>query len=552
MTDPIAFAALPLPGDAPADPNPNAPGANVYSFQELAEYNPEAVLYVALGNKDHNVRLKVLVDYVLGAVGEAQIPEDVVRQAAMELFVNNALDNLEIPTAEITDANLEEKVLALQGLKDLVERITAVEGKVEQLTPPDLTKYAQLASGLVRNKAVVVDANGALINTVLGSTRLVYVYKRRTAATFSDGSLEAPYESIQEALDSVGTSITNAVILIQPSQSGNYAGFNVTERINLMLVGYGCTDAHTVRIDGAVTNTGAGGTRLRLKDVQIKQTDANVPAYTHNGTQARDYFKNVTMEPASSSQTTPVMVLTDVRNWIDFEDCNISGLVLINGTSTNSALVAFRSANADKMVIDLQADTKVLINNTTRIGSIKQSKGIVEVNHTHNFVGDAQGVAIDSTGGEVSLSFTNLFKGAQSLKIKRAAGLSPVRLNRVAIDPNLVTGPVDFVEKQLALFLARPQFTGEVIPEPTLPERSVKVTRTSQNGYFYDKLSGRVLQVAAGAAATTATAITSFELVGKEVTVPVTKAPSTDEFYVELTDAESQGAVFIYGPFTNT
>ncbi len=214
MTTPGSFSSIPNPGETP---NPSAPGVNVYSFRELAEYSPEAVLYVALGNEDRNVRLKVLVDYILANVEESQIPEDVVRRQEMEDFVTTAVSSIVVPEQEITNSNLGEKVTALESIINLSSRLLALEGRVDELTPTDMSLYVKVSQGTQRSKPLVLNENGELTHVTLGSTRVFYVYKRNTPLANANGSLEAPFDDIQSAIDAIGKSISNSVILVQPS-----------------------------------------------------------------------------------------------------------------------------------------------------------------------------------------------------------------------------------------------------------------------------------------------------------------------------------------------
>lgn len=547
MASPVAFSSIPNPGETP---NPSAPGTNIYSFQELETYNPEAVLYAALGNQDRNIRLKTLVDYILANVQEGQIPTDVVRRAEMESYVAEMLETLVIPDQEITDANLAEKVNGLETIINLTQEIAELNEKVETLDPPDMAAYVKVAPGTQRGKPLILDPNGDLTHRPMAAPiRVVYVVKRTTPLTNPDGSRNAPYDTIQDAIDGIGTSVSNSVILVQPSQSANYPGFTVDGRNNITVMGCGCTDSHAVRIDGAVVNKGEG-TRFRLKDVQLRQTDPNVPVYTNEGTLGRDYFKNVTMEMTSSSQTTPLVHLKNVRNWIDFEDCNMSGIVLIDGTAGPSALVAIRTANAEKMAIELNSKVKVVVNHTFRIGNIKQTDGEVEVNHVHGFIGK-DGVAIDSQGGSLSVNYTDLYRGDTSLKLVRGKELTPALLNHTSVDPVMIDGPVKFKETDLLAYQLRPEFTLEA--DTSVPgERKVKVQLTQRKGYYYVAFEGKVLQVGEDGDVKNPLAVTPFVLVDGSTELEVEKAPNATQMYLHMHDVNSlPDEGFLYGPFPN-
>ena len=536
------------------DSNTSAPGFNLLSFSPLTGYSPEAVLYAVLNNTDHTVTLADLVSYVLSGVAETQIPSDVVRRLELESYVAAQIAEIIMPSGgDITESNLANKVSSLEDIVALKSGLDSLVESFNDLTIPSTVGFIKAATGLQTNKAIVLNEDGELINTSLGSLNIFHVVGRVVAdGAIKDGSLENPFTEIQEAIDAIPVGSSNILINVMPSEAGDYQGFSFTGT-NLVVSGYGCTDAHNVRIVGSIAVEGDLTTRFRLKDIQVRQASASVPAYHSKGTLARDYFKNVTFEPFSSSQAQPVVVLEDVKNWIDFEDCNIGGKVSIIGTATGSALVAMRAGNADTTHITLDSEVKLLINNCTRFGSIDQKAGTVEVNYSHTFTGK-DGYALTSSGGTASMSYTNLKKGNGFLKIKRSVGLSPVVLTSTSTGPTSnVEGPVVYSGTEQLATLTNPVFDlsmGAVVEGV----RSATLKRVATKGYYFESLSGSIVQTEAGADPLDGGTTTPFTVAyaDKELGVSYPHTPSLPEVYVILTDGDNDDAVFVYGPFINT
>lgn len=530
------------------------PGFNLLAFEQLPGYEPDAILYAVLNNQDHTVALSTLVEFILQGVTAAQLPEDMVLRQAMEDYVTARILAIELPSGgEVSEAEFSNKVAAVEGIIALKEGLQAIQDTLSGISIPSIEGFVKASEGIVAGRAVTFNEAQELINVNLGSTRVLYVARRTVASgALKNGSLEAPFVEIQEAIDSVPPSYSNVVIMVMPSESGSYQGFTVSGRVNTSVFGYGCTDAHMVKIEGSVKVEGGGGTRFRMKDVQIKQTNTGLPAYHSVGTQARDYLKNVTIEPVSGAQVTPIVILEDVNNWIDFEDCNLGGKVSIIGTAGTNALVAMRSGNATTTHVNLDSNVKLLVNNCTRFGSIEQFDGTVEVNYSHTFTGK-NGFALISEGGEASMNYTNLKKTDGSfLKIKRATGLNPVQLLNVALGTVQTEGPVVHLEDTSVQRATDPVFA--FTPGPVVEgSRQASLVRLMTKGYYYDTLNGQVVQVAAGGDPTTGTNTTDFTLTytekNKVVEYPV--AEDLPEVYVLLKDPENNDRTFVFGPYSN-
>lgn len=224
-----------------------------------------------------------------------------------------------------------------------------------------------------------------------------------------DGSLLAPFKTIQDAVDAVPSNQSNAVIVIHPSVAGgDYAGFTVNDRTNLFIVGEGNVDFHPVKMTGTITITG-NTTRIRVKNLAIA---ANVNTETQliiTGTQGRHYFENVTIEPRAN-YTGDVVQIDNLTNWVDFVNCNIGGRVVLGGEPSANALVAFRNANHPKLDLKVVGDYLVRMHEITRIGRISREQGRVFLSNVRGFY-SVEGKAIVSSGdvaGVLSMDLVSL------------------------------------------------------------------------------------------------------------------------------------------------
>lgn len=541
-----------------AVPNTELPGTQVAALEPLESFDPNAILYVVVNGQDFHIRLDKIVELIAAGVDEVILPDDLVTTEFLQQYVTQAIEELQTNPGsgaggDLTASQLENMLGESESFQRYVESVRTLKLAVDNLHNADPATLVKKGTTAQTGRVIGMDDEGVVENLVLGSTKVVYVCKRNNPK-YKNGSLSAPFVTIQEAIDSVGTSVSNMIVMLLPAETGDYEGFTINGRVNVTVFGQGVTDAHMLRIVGPIVNEGAAATRFRLKDVQLKQNDAAIPAYHNKGTLGRDYFKNVTVEQASASQVTPVVKFENTKNWHDFEDCNINGFFDVEGEAGPGALIAFRSCNALGTKIRLNSNVKILLNFNTRFGYIIQNQGSVEINYTHTFAGN-NGVAVESNGGDLALNFVNLIgPDGVDQKVVRQDGLPPASYNNVSVrDPGSLVGPkVDLIKEQIEDMI-RPIFTISY-GGTTDGLRQVTVKRVATKGYYYSTLQAKLVQTLVGGNPLAENVThTSFDIEYAEpntdTSVPVTSG--LPEMHLVVSDPNNEGKTFVFGPFGN-
>jgi len=344
---------------------------------------------------------------------------------ASEAFVNNAISTIvdaapeslntlqELATALGDDANFAATVTNALATKASTQALedglaTKADAEVVQDTFAKSVVFPSLLEFLDGHYPVFFNGEW----TVGDSKHAKYVWvDSGKAPLFRDGSYEFPFAQIQEAVDAISSTPVAAVINVVAG-STNYAGFTINNLLNLQIQGFGLNDAQQVKIVGEVVYTGAGCTRVKMKDLQIQSSAVDKSAFTVDGTQGRHYFENVTLSKFSGAQSVPVFDLKgNFSNWIDCFNCNFSGIVGLGGTPAANALFATRGGNDDGLKIIQTAAMNIVVNNHSRMGYIEHIGGNLSVTNAQHWTGQG-GVAIKSTapaaaGSSVSVLYSD-------------------------------------------------------------------------------------------------------------------------------------------------
>ncbi len=364
---------------------------------DLAEYVTGETLQMSLAEKADAVAL-------LGLATSQEVAEGLAGKldsAAAEGFA----------TSEQLAEGLGDKAdsYALEGLATTEALTQGLAGKadtsslssfVTQTQLEELDTGVHVPEAAAPNTVLTVGNAGVVTASRVDDGRTYHVVGG-TAHPTADGSLVAPFGTIQAAIDAIPSAQSNAVIVVHPSVGGaNYDSIVINDRTNLFIVGEGNIDAHPVKIVGSISITG-NTTRVRVKNISFgADTEVNEQLIITGG-QGRHYFDNVTFEPRAN-YTGPVAVISNLTNWVDFVDCNIGGRIELTGEPSVNALVAFRGGNHPKFDLHVLADYLVRMYDCTRIGRINRAAGRMYLSNMRGFYG-VEGVGIVSAGEETGI-----------------------------------------------------------------------------------------------------------------------------------------------------
>lgn len=347
-----------------------------------------------------------------------QIRQDVAAKATAQ-DIQNALGGY----AKTTDVNeaVSTGVSGLEKTSDVDSKISgvmqAMEGKasIESLAAKvDQADFASAVEtlGSKADKDDIPDVSGfltqsqvaAAVTQMLADTpdfvrtnaplvsRVIWVSAQADAAV-ATGSMVRPYKTIQAAVDAVPANQAGWTIIVQPA-NGNYAGFTVNGKINMMIQAFGANGAHAVVVNGTVKYEGASTTRIRLRDIAIR-APLNGHAFWDAGTLGRHYFLNVNMEPAAGTVAETVLFEGAYSNWTSFDDCAISGTVRLADGGSNPS-VYFNGNNAADTHVVIDGDYKLFVSTAIQFGSVEHNNGEADIRQVPRWTGKG-GVAVKST-----------------------------------------------------------------------------------------------------------------------------------------------------------
>ncbi len=229
----------------------------------------------------------------------------------------------------------------------------------------------------------------------ISTGRLLWVNDAGNPAV-ANGTINRPYTTIQDAIDNAPG--TNSVILVMPRSDGstNWEGFTIHNRNNITIQGWGLTDAHAVRVDGAVTISGTT-TRAKLKDLSIWSTTTTEVPLTIQDTEGRHFFDNVTIERFVGSTVPAVEIAGILQNWVAFVFSNVGGPVMLGGTPAADTIVSFRNSNHPLTTITVDHDNYIcMVYDTPRIGHTTHAAGQLLMKNVAEIT-PTSGVGITST-----------------------------------------------------------------------------------------------------------------------------------------------------------
>lgn len=297
----------------------------------------------------------------------------------------------------------------------------------------------------------------------LDTARLFWVNSGTDIETGRDGSIRAPFRQIQEALDALTPMTQSFVLLVVPTNAGaNYEPFTADGFTNVTIQGFGCVDSHSVRIDGKNQITGATATRFRIKDLSMWNNDVNEPALVINTPLNRHFFQNVTIQAIGGTTVPIVDVQGDASNWLDWNECNISGRIKL-AASTHNAIFAMRDSNSDTCHIESDGGWKIRVANATRMGSVDSIDDQVELTNVVGWTGKA-GVAVKHASNTRPLTMhgCNLQKPDNTWLSVEKTGTADYQLSAENVNPTI--GVWNGINRAYA----RPSSYYQPVPEFTL------------------------------------------------------------------------------------
>lgn len=380
---------------------------------------------------------------------------------------------------------MQQSIPSIDGLVDGEALTTALQPyvKTEDLpAAPDLSGFATTQAlqalgetipsieGLVSESALAetVDPINQAVQLLLSGldlARLYWVNGSTGVEAGRDGSIKAPFRQIQEALDALTTMTQSFVLLVVPKGgNANYEPFVADGFNNVTIQGFGCVDAHSVRIDGKNEIIGETATRFRLKDISLWNDDVNEPALVIDTPLNRHYFQNVSIQAIPGTTAPIVDVRGDNGNWIDWNDCNVSGRIKL-AASTKNAIFAMRDGNSDTCHIESDGGWKIRVSNTTRMGSIESVDDQVELTNVVGWTGKA-GVAVthESDTRPLTMHGCNLQKPDGTWLSVQKTGVADYQLSEQNVDPTIG------VWNGLNKAFARPSSYYQPVPEFTFSD----------------------------------------------------------------------------------
>ena len=297
-------------------------------------------------------------------------------------------------------------VVTAQELASVAATIPTEEQMAEKLTKPAAEDLG----------SVLAYENGTLVHKTLQTGRLFFVNGQYTGE-LQNGSLLHPYKTIQGALDAAPASST---IMVMP---GAYNENLTNVRDNILVQGFGCTDAQQVNVIGTVTVGNPArptNTRFRMKDIQLKNANVDSPVLVFGDTAGRHYFHNVTVEPIAGTTVPPVQFTGAISNGVDFMFCNFGGEVLLAGAPNNCS-VTWRHAGHAGLVVNMVENYNVIYHGGTRAGFINHANGSLSVSNSIGFVGqNGKAVVSSSNVGTLAIQHSSLMTPAlEKLKIEK-------------------------------------------------------------------------------------------------------------------------------------
>ena len=375
-----------------------------------------------------------VVPDVSGFVTEQQVQEMIpapadlsgyVTQEELQQAIPAPIDTSNFATVQdipdvssfVTSQQVQEMI---PGPVDTSEFVT--QDQVLELIPApvDLSNYAtkdEIPS--VEGFASLTQVQEA-INTVIAETdafarvgtqpigRILWV--SGGANEVQDGSMLAPFNTIQQAVDRANQDTYPWTIICMPATGNGYRNDVVVEgKSNILIQGWGCQGAHNVQIVGTVTLRGSTTTRIRMRDIAIRP-NGDAPTLVFDGTAGLHYFQNVNAE-ALAGQTVPNVIFRNgEQRWTSFDKCDIGGRVVIENTVAPTLAVYFNGQNHIGCHLEIEGESKVYVRDGGQFGSITHNAGDLEVKYIGSWGGKDSNAIVSTQGERVHLKFLDLQK----------------------------------------------------------------------------------------------------------------------------------------------
>lgn len=354
------------------------------TLEQYATVASVDALNVAVAEKMSAAEVQNAISGLATQAEVAQQVSDAVSTKASILDLEALQQNVNTQLESKVSGSELELALQTKADKDVVAQVIQdLSEKADVSQIPDVSAFVDM-SQVAQAVQQSLDSTQSFVRVdETPVSRILWVCGKEVPG--ANGSINRPYETIQQAIDSIPGTATGYVILVMPRQTGNYAGFVVNGKLNMLIQGFGCNGAHAIVVNGTVTLSGANTTRARLKDFQIK-APLNGQGLVVDGTQGRHYLQNVTIEPASGTIAPTVVFKGGYKNWTSFDDCAVGGDVHIEADVDPSASVYFNGNNAATNVY-LDGPGKLIVRQAIQFGYVEQNAGSIDLRHISSFEG---------------------------------------------------------------------------------------------------------------------------------------------------------------------
>jgi hypothetical protein len=230
--------------------------------------------------------------------------------------------------------------------------------------------------------------------------KVYYVNENFDADVSRDGSIFAPYSSIQDAYDAVPE---GSVILVSP---GVYDEYLTPGNKDILIQGYGVSGNNLVEINGQININAGVVNNFRLKDVVVKNVSTSEPAVKITGNTGTCYFENVHVKLINGTTAAAVELTGPITGEVSFLNCPIEGEVLFNGAPVVGTTAKFKGCSHSETHFKVLANFDVYIDDTTSLKGITHTDGNLYVSRTRGF-GASGLVSTASAGKRLSVTFTS-------------------------------------------------------------------------------------------------------------------------------------------------
>lgn len=395
-------------------------GITIDGLPSLGQFSPEAIIYVVLNDQDFHIKFDTLRQFLVDNLPTVEIPEGLSTVEDMQAYVDDLFANEDFAEKVVTvfrdnkaslldgfinSENLELNLGQQSIIQSFTQRIQALEQSDEDLVT---TAQLQQAISEIEQPNLSAYATKEELEGLVGLTTKmgkVFFVNVNSNNTVENGSPEAPFKTIQAAIEAVPTA---SVIQLSP---GSYREDITFVRDNILIQGYGCVGANIVEIVGTVTfgtEVNPNITRCRFKDVTLKNSAVDKPAMNFNNNLGRHYFDNVVVEPMAGTTVPALNFEGETKNWLVFRNCEIGGLIKFTNPSATPLTVYFENGGHTKMEILSEADVKIKMTGTNKGKKITLNNGTIQARQISGFTGvDGVAVEINSQGQTSYITYSD-------------------------------------------------------------------------------------------------------------------------------------------------